>query len=78
MRSILLIASVAATVFAPTTAPAQYYRRGPAWYDGPPPYVARGRAIYCQKLCNLDYSPCDPIEYKRADGRCTTPGTGRF
>ena len=41
------------------------------------PYY-RGRAFgapaqFCQKLCLQDFAPCDPPEYKRADGRCTNP-----
>lgn len=30
-------------------------------------------AAQCQKLCSADFSPCDPPEFKRADGRCTNP-----
>ena len=36
---------------------------------------------YCQQLCAQDTVPCDPPEYKRADGRCTNPigiGGGGF
>ncbi len=25
----------------------------------------------CVKLCPLDTNPCDPPEFKKADGRCT-------
>ena len=35
-------------------------------------------APFCQKLCTQDFAPCDPPEFKRADGRCTNPGNGRF
>ena len=27
----------------------------------------------CIPLCNDDLSPCDPIQYKTADGRCDEP-----
>ena len=45
----------------------------------PNPYYTGQRgfgapAAYCQKLCLQDFAPCDPPEYKRADGRCTNPG----
>ena len=32
----------------------------------PPPRV-------CQRLCVADVTPCDPMEYKIADGRCSDP-----
>ena len=32
----------------------------------PPPRV-------CHPLCVADVTPCDPMEYKIADGRCTDP-----
>lgn len=35
-------------------------------------------APYCQKLCTQDFAPCDPPEYKHADGRCNNPAWGRF
>ncbi len=27
----------------------------------------------CIPMCNEDESPCDPIQYKTADGRCRDP-----
>ena len=27
----------------------------------------------CQRLCVADVTPCDPMEYKIADGRCSDP-----
>ena len=62
----------------------QPYPRGQP-YRGvyPNPYYQGGRRAfgdpspYCQKLCLQDFAPCDPPEYKRADGRCTNP-TYRF
>ena len=38
---------------------------GRSGFGSPPPY--------CQKLCTQDVTPCDPPEYKRADGRCNDP-----
>lgn len=32
----------------------------------------RAQVRQCVKLCPSDYSPCDPIIYKIADGRCKT------
>jgi hypothetical protein len=31
----------------------------------------------CVPLCNMDTSPCDPPEFKHADGRCDYPMIGR-
>jgi hypothetical protein len=41
-----------------------------------------GRTVYapqrvCQPLCSMDTSPCDPPEFKAADGRCDYPMIGR-
>lgn len=43
------------------------------FYDGRTGFGAQ--PAYCQKLCSADFSPCDPPEFKRADGRCTNPFT---
>ncbi|MFV0281757.1 MAG: hypothetical protein ACK5JM_13485 [Rhodoblastus sp.] len=34
----------------------------------------------CRPWCTFDMTPCDPPQYKVADGRCTSPiyGGGRF
>ncbi len=37
--------------------------------------VADVRPRVCQPLCEMDMSPCDPPEFKRADGRCAGPVT---
>ncbi len=47
-----------------------------AGYAAPPGVVYAGRSaygtpIFCLKRCEGDTNPCDPIEYKRADMRCT-------
>ena len=42
-----------------------------------------GRSVYapaqrvCIPLCSMDTSPCDPPEFKHADGRCGYPMIGR-
>jgi hypothetical protein len=41
-----------------------------------------GRTVYapqrvCQPLCSADTSPCDPPQFKAADGRCDYPMIGR-
>lgn len=33
-------------------------------------------ANVCQPMCPFDMTPCDPPEYKRADGRCASPLVG--
>jgi hypothetical protein len=44
--------------------------------------LEEGRTVYvpqrvCVPLCNMDTSPCDPPEFKHADGRCDYPIIGR-
>ncbi len=46
-------------------------------YYAPPGPVYEGRSAaggdrICIKLCENDTNPCDPIEYKRSDGRCSS------
>ena len=74
--SIAALCAAAISVGAPI-ASAQYYYRGPAIYaeQGYSPYARAGRS-YCIKECVQDTSPCDPPEYKRTDGRCTSPTAG--
>ncbi|HMN72123.1 MAG TPA: hypothetical protein PKA55_09690 [Rhodoblastus sp.] len=33
-------------------------------------------ADVCRPMCTWDVTPCDPPEYKRADGRCASPLVG--
>ncbi len=47
-----------------------YYTSGPVDAYG---YPVSGRGAYCMRLCPTDNNPCDPIQYKTADGRCGTP-----
>ena len=46
----------------------------------PPPDEGRSVAppqSACVPLCSMDTSPCDPPEFKHADGRCDYPMIGR-
>ncbi|MCC2106263.1 MAG: hypothetical protein KDJ40_01175 [Hyphomicrobiales bacterium] len=74
----LAVMAATATVLAAPGASAQYHPRYRI-YDAPPLYEAYTtptRGFYCVKSCERDLSPCDPPEFKRADGRCTSPATG--
>jgi hypothetical protein len=78
MRAALMLCAAAIGALFGQPAAAQYDRRAPVYRD-PPPYATPYGRAYCQKLCALDMTPCDPPEFKRADGRCTNPvGGGRF
>ncbi len=66
---------------APAPAAAQLFERPPAPVMPPPPGDDPGAwtpdgapapqaARRCLKMCAADESPCDPISYKLADGRC--------
>ena len=76
MRSGFALAVIAASVFSAAPASAQYYRYQRPAYTGPDYYAPARGGFYCQKLCPMDVTPCDPPEYKRADGRCANPGGG--
>ncbi len=39
---------------------------------GPPVVVQVPQARVCVPWCPADLNPCDPPEFKAADGRCTT------
>lgn len=56
--SIILLGALAISTAAPAKARKKYTAK--------PATVAR----VCQPLCTADMSPCDPPEFKRADGRC--------
>ncbi|MET7247053.1 hypothetical protein ABZT49_27235 [Methylobacterium sp. EM32] len=49
-------------------------RGGRAGDDRPP----RTGPQACQRWCETDYVPCDPPNFKIADGRCRPFGGGRF
>ena len=81
-----VVSSVAsAQEIAPPRSPGEYrYYPAPSPYWGDPGYTQRpgvvfeGRSSaaprYCIKMCENDRSPCDPIEYKRADMRFEADG----
>ena len=78
MRPGLALAAIAASIFSAAPASAQYYHYGRPAYAAPDYYApARGEFV-CRKLCPSDVTPCDPPEFKRADGRCTNPASGGF
>ena len=76
MRFGIVLAALAATGFA-APASAQYYRYARPAY-APPTYYsgAASNGFYCRPLCPSDTTPCDPPEFKRADGRCSSPTAG--
>ena len=77
MRIGLALAALAAAAFAAPPASAQYYHtRRPAY--AAPDYYAPAAGFYCRPLCPQDVTPCDPPEFKRADGRCVNPASGGF
>jgi len=67
----------------PSVALAQpYYRdaRGPQYepqYEVQS-YAARRGGGQCYAWCPQDYSPCDPANFKIADGRCRPAGAQGF
>ncbi|GGC46946.1 hypothetical protein [Chelatococcus reniformis] len=73
MHAILVLSAVSlalAAAPAAVAAPQQVMRYQPArsgYAYAPPP-----RAV-CQRICPKDMAPCDPINFKIADGRCN-PG----
>lgn len=80
MIRVSLAATLLATALSgPTLAQGYQPYRGffpNPFYDGRTGFGAPTQ--YCQKLCSTDYSPCDPPEFKHADGRCTNPVPGRM
>lgn len=47
-------------------------RRAVEYVDEPPPayFSSRQGAGRCAPMCDRDFSPCDPVYFKIADGRC--------
>ncbi len=72
MRPVHFVLSLAATAaLAAAPAMAQSYRQ--RHYSAPQPSYQYGAAPYayaCRQLCPMDVTPCDPPQYKIADGRC--------
>lgn len=75
--SVATLSAAAVAILAPA-ASAQFHQRYPAYEARPySAYeVAPSPAFYCVKDCMQDTKPCDPPVYKRADGRCVSPGAG--
>ena len=66
----LAFLSSALIVTAIGDANARHGSRGyAAIYEGRTLY-AFPRSPHCAKMCPQDFSPCDPIYFKTADGRC--------
>jgi len=82
MRIIPLAMSAVAVLAlsAPVASAQVYYRHAPVYlepgYAAPAYYSPRAEGFYCVKECTQDTSPCDPPEFKRTDGRCTSPTAG--
>ena len=81
MRIIPIAMSAAALALSASVASAQvYYRHAPVYvepgYSAPAYYSSRAEGFYCVKECTQDTSPCDPPEFKRTDGRCTSAMAG--
>ena len=51
-------------------------RRAPRYVEEyqEPPVSSRHQANRCIPWCDRDYSPCDPANFKIADGRCAGIG----
>ncbi|WP_374306091.1 hypothetical protein [Methylocella sp.] len=76
-------------ILAGAPASAQYGRDGrppvsgvlpPPESDDPEAYDGTEEAEpgrVCQKMCETDESPCDPVEWKIEDGRCDEAGFDR-
>jgi hypothetical protein len=74
LTSILAAAALLAALPALAQTPHEARHRGQR--------ADEGRTVYtpqrvCVALCNMDTSPCDPPEFKHADGRCDYPMIGR-
>jgi hypothetical protein len=81
--TIRILACSIALVALPSVVLAQpYYRdaRGPHYepeYEVQS-YAPRRGGGQCYAWCPQDYSPCDPANFKIADGRCSPPGAQGF
>jgi len=52
-------------------AAAQYYYPPPVIGDAADPYYGQQGDRICRRMCREDRSPCDPVHWKTADGRCS-------
>jgi hypothetical protein len=79
MKTSLAAALCAAALCTALPAVAQSQHRGR--HHGSP--ADEGRSAYtppqrvCIPLCSMDTLPCDPPQFKAADGRCDYPMIGR-
>ena len=78
MRIGFALAALAASALAAPSASAQYYHTRRPAYVAPGYYAPVAGGFYCRPSCPQDTTPCDPPEFKRADGRCTNPASGGF
>ena len=74
--SLALLCAAALLATLPTAAQSQHRTRRYA------PPAEEGRSVApppsaCVPLCSLDTTPCDPPNFKAADGRCAYPMIGR-
>lgn len=67
----LAIVVLAAVALAAGPAAAKPRKKNVRVYETP-----RASANVCRPMCTFDMTPCDPPEYKRADGRCSSPIVG--
>ena len=64
MRHLSIVIALATACFVASPAFAAHKRKRVSERHAAAP------ARVCQPLCQADMSPCDPPEFKRADGRC--------
>ncbi len=70
MRLAIVLFAAVALAAGPAAAKSKH-RKGAHLYTPVAPI-----ANVCQPMCTFDVTPCDPPEYKRADGRCASPLVG--
>lgn len=73
MRAILVLAAAAILVASGPALAKKRHRHHGRTYTAERVYTPRAQAGVCQPWCEFDLSPCDPVEFKRADGRCANP-----
>jgi hypothetical protein len=73
IRTLVLGAALATLTSAAIAQPVYVQRRAPAYvesYEAPYSPAYGRHAQVCQRWCPEDASPCDPVNFKIADGRC--------
>lgn len=71
MRLTIVVLTAAALAAAGPALAKPKHGKGIRAYETP-----RAAVGLCQPMCTFDMTPCDPPEYKRADGRCASPVVG--